>query len=62
MIRCRTFSQYVDAIIIRHSEDNYYEELIGKIPVPLINGGDGCQRRITLPSPCWISDHQAGIW
>ncbi len=38
----KTFSQYVDAIIIRHSEDNYYEELIGKIPVPLINGGDGC--------------------
>ena len=39
----KTFSQYVDAIIIRHSEDNYYEELIGKIPVPLINGGD-CRR------------------
>ena len=38
----KTFSQYVDAIIIRHSEDNYYEELIGNIPVPIINGGDGC--------------------
>lgn len=37
----KTFSQYVDAIIIRHSEDNFYEDLLGNIPVPIINGGDG---------------------
>lgn len=38
----KTFSQYVDAIIIRHSQDNFYEDLVGNIPVPIINGGDGC--------------------
>lgn len=31
----------VDALIIRHSDEGYYEELIGKTGVSIINGGDG---------------------
>lgn len=32
----------VNAIVIRHSQDRYFDELVGKINIPLINGGDGC--------------------
>ncbi|AGM24830.1 aspartate carbamoyltransferase catalytic subunit [Spiroplasma chrysopicola] len=31
----------VDAIIIRHHQNNYYEQLATKISTPIINGGDG---------------------
>lgn len=31
----------VDALVIRHSDEGYYEELIGKTSVAIINGGDG---------------------
>lgn len=31
----------VDALVIRHPEDGYYEELVGKTNIALINGGDG---------------------
>ena len=31
----------VDALVIRHSEMGYYEELIGRTSVSIINGGDG---------------------
>lgn len=30
-----------DALVIRHPEDHYYEELVEKIKIPIINGGDG---------------------
>lgn len=31
----------IDAVVIRHQDENYYEELIGKTNVSIINGGDG---------------------
>jgi len=31
----------VDALVIRHSEDNFFEQLVEKISVPIFNGGDG---------------------
>jgi aspartate carbamoyltransferase catalytic subunit len=32
----------VSAFVIRHPQDRYYEELVGKMSVPIINAGDGC--------------------
>ncbi|MEM5010698.1 aspartate carbamoyltransferase catalytic subunit [Niallia taxi] len=32
----------VNGVVIRHKEDNYFQELIGKIKIPVINAGDGC--------------------
>ena len=32
----------VNAIVIRHGQDRYFDELVGKINIPIINGGDGC--------------------
>jgi aspartate carbamoyltransferase catalytic subunit len=32
----------VNAIVIRHDREQYYEELLGKVNIPIINGGDGC--------------------
>jgi aspartate carbamoyltransferase catalytic subunit len=32
----------VNALIIRHSEDNYFQELKGKLGIPVLNAGDGC--------------------
>lgn len=32
----------VNVAVIRHSEDNYFSELVGKTNVALINAGDGC--------------------
>lgn len=31
----------VDALVIRHPEDSFYEQLIGRTSVSIINGGDG---------------------
>jgi aspartate carbamoyltransferase catalytic subunit len=31
-----------NAIVIRHEQDRYFDELIGKVNIPIINGGDGC--------------------
>ena len=31
----------VDAIVIRHTQNEYYKQLIGKINAPILNGGDG---------------------
>ena len=31
----------VDAVVIRHPQNNYFDELIGKIDIPILNGGDG---------------------
>ena len=31
----------VDALVIRHPEDGYYEEVVGRTSVSIINGGDG---------------------
>jgi aspartate carbamoyltransferase catalytic subunit len=32
----------VNAVVIRHGQDRYFDELVGKINIPIINGGDGC--------------------
>lgn len=31
-----------NAVVIRHPEDNYFEELTQSISIPIINAGDGC--------------------
>ncbi|MDR1877166.1 MAG: aspartate carbamoyltransferase catalytic subunit [Flavobacteriaceae bacterium] len=32
----------VECFVIRHTQDRFYEELIPRINVPIINAGDGC--------------------
>lgn len=32
----------VEAVVIRHHEDNYFAELEGNIHIPILNAGDGC--------------------
>jgi aspartate carbamoyltransferase catalytic subunit len=32
----------VNAVVIRHGQDRYFDELVEKINIPIINGGDGC--------------------
>lgn len=32
----------VNSIVIRHDQDRYFDELVGKVNIPIINGGDGC--------------------
>src|SRR3954471_4264021 len=31
----------VQTIVIRHEQDRYFDELVGKVNIPIINGGDG---------------------
>ncbi|MBU8907084.1 aspartate carbamoyltransferase catalytic subunit [Desertibacillus haloalkaliphilus] len=31
-----------NAVVIRHEQDRYFEDLVGKVNIPIINGGDGC--------------------
>lgn len=31
----------IDGLVIRHPENNYYEELINNLNIPIFNGGDG---------------------
>ncbi len=32
----------VNTVVIRHSQDRYFDELVGKVNVAIINAGDGC--------------------
>lgn len=32
----------LDAVVIRHQQNRYFEELIDRIKIPIINAGDGC--------------------
>ncbi len=32
----------VNTIVIRHGQDRYFDDLVGKVNIPIINGGDGC--------------------
>ncbi|WP_040204928.1 aspartate carbamoyltransferase catalytic subunit [Neobacillus jeddahensis] len=32
----------VKAMVIRHEQDRYFDELVEKVNIPIINGGDGC--------------------
>lgn len=38
----KTFEMFgTDALVIRHVENEYYKQLVGKINIPILNGGDG---------------------
>ena len=38
----KTFEMFgVDAVVIRHTKNEYYNELIEKIKIPILNAGDG---------------------
>ncbi|OCA83981.1 aspartate carbamoyltransferase catalytic subunit [Pseudobacillus wudalianchiensis] len=41
----------VNAVVIRHEEDQYYEQLIDKVNIPVINAGDGCGQH---PTQCLL--------
>lgn len=41
----------VNAVVIRHEEDAYYDELVGNINIPVINAGDGCGQH---PTQCLL--------
>ncbi|TLG73810.1 aspartate carbamoyltransferase catalytic subunit [Culicoidibacter larvae] len=32
----------VQAVVVRHGQERYYDELIGHVGIPVISGGDGC--------------------
>jgi aspartate carbamoyltransferase catalytic subunit len=32
----------LNALVIRHPQDRYFEDLVGKVNIPILNGGDGC--------------------
>ncbi len=38
----KTFEMFgADAVVIRHVENEYYKQLVGKINIPILNAGDG---------------------
>lgn len=38
----KTFEMFgVDALVIRHTENEYYNQLVGKVNIPILNAGDG---------------------
>ncbi len=38
----KTFDSFgVDALVIRHADNAYYEQLVGHVKAPILNGGDG---------------------
>lgn len=41
----------VNIAIIRHEQEAYYNELIDKINIPIVNGGDGCGQH---PTQCLL--------
>ncbi|WML42340.1 aspartate carbamoyltransferase catalytic subunit [Neobacillus sp. OS1-2] len=32
----------VNTIVIRHKQDRYFDNLVGRVNIPILNGGDGC--------------------
>lgn len=40
-----------NAVVIRHPNDHYFEQLINKVNIPIINGGDGCGHH---PTQCLL--------
>ncbi|ARV44291.1 aspartate carbamoyltransferase catalytic subunit [Bacillus inaquosorum] len=36
-----------DVCVIRHSEDEYYKELVSQVNIPILNAGDGCGQHPT---------------
>lgn len=48
----------VNTIVLRHWQDRYFDELIGKINIPIINGGDGCGHHPTQSLLDLMTIHQ----
>ncbi|WP_251549244.1 aspartate carbamoyltransferase catalytic subunit [Neobacillus muris] len=48
----------VTAVVIRHNQDRYFDELTGKINIPIINGGDGCGHHPTQSLLDLMTIHQ----
>ena len=48
----KTFEMFgVDAVVIRHKENEYYNQLVGKLNIPILNAGDGTGNH---PSQSWL--------
>lgn len=41
----------IGAVVIRHYEDHYFDQLINKVNIPIINAGDGCGHH---PTQCLL--------
>ncbi|MGM9925304.1 MAG: aspartate carbamoyltransferase catalytic subunit [Bacillus sp. (in: firmicutes)] len=41
----------VNALVIRHYEDQYFDQLVNKVNIPIINAGDGCGHH---PTQCLL--------
>lgn len=48
----------VNAIVIRHQQDRYFDELVGTVNIPIINGGDGCGHHPTQSLLDLMTIHQ----
>lgn len=48
----------VNTIVIRHGQDRYFDELVGKVNIPIINGGDGCGHHPTQSLLDLLTIHQ----
>jgi aspartate carbamoyltransferase catalytic subunit len=48
----------VNTVVIRHQQDRYFDELVGKINIPIINGGDGCGHHPTQSLLDLLTIHQ----
>lgn len=41
----------IDAVVIRHEKDRYFDDLIDHMSIPILNGGDGCGNH---PTQCLL--------
>ncbi|MGM0844531.1 MAG: aspartate carbamoyltransferase catalytic subunit [Bacillota bacterium] len=41
----------IDAVVIRHEQDRYFDELKDRLSIPILNGGDGCGNH---PTQCLL--------
>jgi aspartate carbamoyltransferase catalytic subunit len=48
----------VKTVVIRHEQDRYFDELVGKVNIPIINGGDGCGHHPTQSLLDLMTIHQ----
>ncbi|MDR6997972.1 aspartate carbamoyltransferase catalytic subunit [Neobacillus niacini] len=48
----------VNTIVIRHQQDRYFDDLVGKVNIPIINGGDGCGHHPTQSLLDLLTIHQ----
>lgn len=48
----------IKAVVIRHGQDRYFDELVGKVNIPIINGGDGCGHHPTQSLLDLMTIHQ----